>query len=56
MLPELETVLGYSFRDKKLLSLALTHRSLVREGGEASNQRLEFLGDSVLGLCIAEML
>ena len=56
MLPELETALGYSFRDKQLLSLALTHRSLVREGGEASNQRLEFLGDSVLGLCSAELL
>lgn len=53
---ELETTLGYAFRDRQLLALALTHRSLVREGGEASNQRLEFLGDSVLGLNIAEMV
>ena len=56
MLAELETLLGYQFSDKKLLALALTHRSLVRDGGEPSNQRLEFLGDSVLGLTIAEML
>ena len=53
---ELEVALGYTFADKKLLALALTHRSLVREGGEGSNQRLEFLGDAVLGLVIADML
>ena len=53
---ELESALGYHFREKKLLALALTHRSLVRDGGEASNQRLEFLGDAVLGLTIADML
>lgn len=53
---ELETTLGYSFANKKLLQLALTHRSLVREYSDGSNQRLEFLGDSVLGLVIAEMV
>jgi ribonuclease-3 len=53
---ELEAMLGYAFRDPKLLALALKHRSLVRESNEVSNQRLEFLGDSVLGLNIAEML
>lgn len=52
----LEKTLGYTFRDKKLLAVALTHRSLVRENNEISNQRLEFLGDSVLGLAIADML
>ena len=52
----LETALGYQFSKPKLLTLALTHRSLSNGGGEASNQRLEFLGDSVLGLIIAEML
>ena len=56
MVDALETLLGYSFRDTKLLQLALTHRSLLRENGEGSNQRLEFLGDSVLGLVIADML
>ncbi|MBX9727210.1 MAG: ribonuclease III [Rickettsiales bacterium] len=55
-LETLQQTLGYPFRDAKLLRLALTHRSLVREGSESSNQRLEFLGDAVLGLVIAEML
>lgn len=53
---ELEATLGYSFRDARLLELALTHRSLTRDGGDISNQRLEFLGDAVLGLVIADML
>lgn len=52
----LETTLGYTFRDKRLLQLALTHRSLAREGADVNNQRLEFLGDAVLGLAIADML
>jgi ribonuclease-3 len=51
-LAAVETAIGYAFRDKGLLNQALTHRSL----GEGHNQRLEFLGDSVLGLLIAEML
>lgn len=55
-LAQLEATLGYQFADQKLLALALSHRSLTRDGAETSNQRLEFLGDSVLGLCIAEML
>ena len=45
--------LGYHFRNPELLKLALTHPSL---GKSTSNQRLEFLGDAVLGLVIAEML
>lgn len=54
---ELQTRIGYQFRDPLLLKLALTHRSLGREDEFAgSNQRLEFLGDAVLGLVIAEML
>ncbi|MFM9889422.1 MAG: ribonuclease III [Rickettsiales bacterium] len=56
-LRSLQDQLGYQFQDEKLLKLALTHRSLGRdEEGAASNQRLEFLGDSVLGLVIARML
>ena len=42
---ELEQIIGYSFRDASLLTLALSHRSV--DG--ANNERLEFLGDSVLG-------
>lgn len=51
--------LGIKFKDSELLSLALTHRSFVHEKKmslEKSNERLEFLGDAVLGLCISEML
>ena len=46
--------LGVEFRDPALLEQALTHPSLAT--GVASNQRLEFLGDRVLGLVIAERL
>lgn len=52
----LQKAIGYRFRQESLLVMALTHRSLVRESGLSSNQRLEFLGDAVLGLAIAEML
>jgi ribonuclease-3 len=56
VLSELETIIGYQFRDVQLLNLALTHRSLARDMGDINNQRLEFLGDAVLGMLIAEML
>lgn len=51
-LQALERRLGYQFRDRELLSLALRHRSVA--GG--NNERLEFLGDSVLNHVIAESL
>jgi ribonuclease-3 len=56
---ELEKKLGYTFRDKELLKEALTHSSWANENrrsGVASNERLEFLGDSVLGFTVAEFL
>ncbi len=53
---ELETVLGYSFRDKVLLREALTHASARALQGGHDNERLEFLGDRVLGLGVASML
>lgn len=59
----LEDVLGHRFKRPELLICALTHRSLAREhaqeNGEAiagDNERLEFLGDAVLGLVVAEAL
>lgn len=52
----LQEILGYKFRDPQLLTLALTHRSLARDVKDISNQRLEFLGDSVLGLAIADLV
>lgn len=45
--------IGYEFRDKTLLELAMTHISLANDLKKESNQRLEFLGDSVLSYIIA---
>lgn len=62
---ELEAVLGHTFRNPDLLVHALTHRSLTNqlahEGGEdaadtGDNERMEFLGDAVLNLVVAEAL
>lgn len=53
---ELEEILGYRFNDRGLLTRALTHSSLKNSGNDASYERLEFLGDRVLGLIIAELL
>ncbi len=54
----LEERLGYRFRNRDLLTEALTHASLAggRRGGRRSNERLEFLGDRVLGLVVAQLL
>jgi ribonuclease-3 len=47
--------LDYTFDDPGLLELAMAHRSwCVEQGGRVSNERLEFLGDAVLGLVVAE--
>ncbi len=50
----LEKALGYSFKNSKILLEALTHRGANAAG--PANERLEFLGDRVLGLVIAETL
>ncbi|MGB0065353.1 MAG: ribonuclease III [Terracidiphilus sp.] len=65
-LKELETALGHTFSERELLVCALTHRSLAHElahldGGidaavQQDNERLEFLGDAVLSLVVAEAL
>lgn len=56
-LEPLEERIGHRFENRALLEQALTHMSMVRSGGrKASYQRLEFLGDRVLGLAVAEML
>ncbi|MCK0195681.1 ribonuclease III [Ancylobacter sp. 6x-1] len=60
-LAPLETALGHAFADRTLLALALTHISAVtaRPGGSVrvrSYQRMEFLGDHVLGMVISDML
>jgi ribonuclease-3 len=55
---ELQTRLGYTFRDTALLRLALTHPSVAHERGPPvqTNQRLEFLGDAVLQLVLTREL
>lgn len=56
---ELQDRVGYRFRDRGLLEHALTHKSRAAEdasGGVADNESLEFLGDAVLGLVVADML
>lgn len=54
----LEERLGYTFGNRGLIEQALTHVSAVNSGKSRveSYQRLEFLGDRVLGLCVSEML
>ena len=56
-LAQLQARLGYPFRDAALLECAVTHPSLAQEKpGVESNQRLEYLGDSVLQLVLTETL
>jgi len=58
-LEEFEKGIGYEFRDKSLIALALTHSSYANEkhqGNLANNERLEFLGDAVLELISSEFL
>ncbi len=64
LLNELEAALGHTFKRPELLTRALTHRSLAHEQSlangdedvEGNNERLEFLGDAVLGLVVAESM
>ena len=53
-LPVAPSGLGHEFADLPLLHVALTHRSWCAEHTGASNERLEFLGDAVLGMLVAE--
>lgn len=58
-LKDFEKKLGYTYKDRRLLINALTHSSYANENkgeGYSSNERLEFLGDSVLGVVAAEYL
>lgn len=54
----IESKLGYRFNDRSLLILAFIHRSYINEHKEIKehNERLEFLGDSILGMLIADYL
>lgn len=59
MIKELEAAIGYQFRNLMLLENALTHSSYANErwhNSLRSNERLEFLGDSILGMIVADHL
>ena len=59
MIKDLENAIGYQFRNISLLQNALTHSSYANErwhNSLMSNERLEFLGDSILGMVVAEYL
>ena len=55
---QLETIIGYKFKNPKLLETALTHTSYANESRTPvqHNERLEFLGDSVLSVVVADYL
>ncbi|MCX7903730.1 MAG: ribonuclease III [Caloramator sp.] len=59
LLEEFEKIIEVNFHDKELLNKALTHSSYANENGlkyNDHNERLEFLGDSVLGLIVSEYI
>ena len=59
MIKDLEAAIGYKFKDISLLQNALAQSSYANErwhNSLMSNERLEFLGDSILGMCVAEYL
>ena len=59
MIKDLEAAIGYKFKNIELLQNALAHSSYANErwhNSLMSNERLEFLGDSILGMCVAEYL
>ena len=51
---EIENKLGYEFQNKDLLKVAFTHSSYANTYGGKNNERLEYLGDSVLQLVVTE--
>lgn len=53
---DIENKIGYTFENKQLLLNALTHSSYANENHTSSNERLEFLGDSVLSIIISDYL
>ena len=53
---KLEGVISYRFRNRELVRTALRHRSFLKDTGLYSNERLEFLGDAVLGLVVSSFL
>ena len=55
-LEEFEKNIGYTFDDKKLLKIALTHTSYAHDNKVESNEKLEFLGDAILEFIVSDYL
>ena len=53
---KIEKSIGYTFKNKKLLKNALTHTSYAYENKEESNEKLEYLGDSILEFITSKYL
>ncbi len=57
MYTDIENIIGYCFKDKEVLREALTHKSYAGEHRSVKhNERLEFLGDSILGAIVADYI
>lgn len=55
-LEQVQSLIGYTFNDRKFLSAAFTHSSYVNEHPAVGNERIEFLGDCVLNFLVGERL
>lgn len=53
---KIQSIIGYSFKNEKLLEAAFTHSSFVNEHDAVGNERIEFLGDCVLNFSVGERL
>lgn len=53
---QIEQKIGYTFKDKGLLKICFTHSSYTNEHGGQNNERLEFLGDSILSFLVSDFL
>ena len=53
---KLEGIIHYRFKNRRLIETALRHRSSLKDSRFGSNERLEFLGDAVLGLVVSQFL
>lgn len=52
----IEDIIGYKFQDQRILMEAFTHSSYANENADSSYERLEFLGDSILGMVVSQYL
>ena len=55
-LKEIESILGYKFKNPQYIETALSHSSYANQNGVKSNERLEFFGDTILGFVISEII